>query len=217
MSGAFTILQSVHELFEYLGIAELVLLDIPIGLRGRSPVERLCDKEARSLLGSGRGSSVFPAPSRCALGCVSYKEGSDKNRECTGRGLSQQSWAIVPKIQEVDAYLQQEAQRAKIREIHPEICFWALNRQRPMEHNKKTEEGYEQRIALLARYLPGVRKIVETALSRYLRKQLARDDIVDALMGAVTASLPGVLQTIPAVPEIDDAGLPMEMVYRTPM
>ena len=216
MSGAFTILKSIRELSGYLDEAKLALLDIPIGLRGRNPDERLCDKGARALLGPARASSVFPGPSRYALECSSYEAASAKNRECTGRGLSKQSWAIAPKVREVDAFLQQEEQRHKIREMHPEICFWALNGRRPMEHNKKTTEGYEQRIALLTEFLPGARKIVETALSQYPRKQLARDDIVDALVGAVTASLPGILQTIPSMPEIDDAGLTMEIVYRTP-
>jgi predicted RNase H-like nuclease len=190
------------------------LIDIPIGLRGRNPEERLCDKAARVMLGAGRASSVFPAPSRYVLGCVSYTEASEKNREFTGRRLSQQSWAIVPKIREVDEYLRREPQRGKIHEMHPEICFWALNGQRPMEHNKKKAEGYEQRMILLERILPGVRKIADAALAQYPRKQLARDDILDAIVGAVTAALPGTLHRIPLKPETDERVLPMEIVYR---
>jgi predicted RNase H-like nuclease len=84
-----------------------------------------------------------------------------------------------------------------------------------MKYNKKTTEGYEQRIAVMERFLPGAKRIVETALGQYPRKQLARDDIVDALVGAVTTSMSGSFQTIPDGPEVDDAGLSMEIVYKS--
>lgn len=213
-SEAFTILKSIHELTEYLDKAELVLLDIPIGLRGRSADARLCDKGARALLRPVRSSSVFLTPSRSALECASYEEASSKNKEYTGRRLSKQTWAIAKKIREVDVFLRQEPNRHKVREMHPEICFWALNGRQPMSYNKKTNEGYEQRISVLELFLPSARKIVETALNQYPRKMLARDDIVDAVVGAVTALLPGSLQTIPDVPEVDETGLSMEMVYK---
>ena len=54
----------------------LVLVDIPIGLRDTEHEERRCDLEARALLGS-RGSSVFPAPCRAALGLATYRAASD--------------------------------------------------------------------------------------------------------------------------------------------
>jgi hypothetical protein len=70
-------------------------IDIPIGLlEGR----RACDKAARKLLGQPRGSSVFPAPCRPALGAQTYAEASSINRQKTTRGLSQQAWGIAPKI-----------------------------------------------------------------------------------------------------------------------
>lgn len=215
LSGSFGLLESIAELSRYLNDADLVLIDIPIGLPRGDPDERVCDKEARRLLGR-RASSVFAAPSRCALECAAYTEANAQNKDCTGRGLSRQSWAIVPKIREVDSYLRAEPLRHRIREMHPEICFWALNGQNPMAFNKKTDAGYAERITLLERFLPAARNIVETALARYPRKQLATDDIVDALAGATTAALPSTLKTLPEDPESDEAGLPMEMVYRLP-
>jgi predicted RNase H-like nuclease len=215
LSGSFGILESISELSEYLDDAELVLVDVSVGLRRTESDERLCDKEARRLLGR-RGSSVFPAPSRCALESDSYETANARNRECTGRGLSKQSWAIVPKIREVDRYLRTESRRRLIREMHPEVCFWALNRNRPMAHNKKTEAGFTERIALLERHLPAARHVVNAAMDQYPRKRLARDDIVDALVGATVAAIDGELKTVPEQPEIDEAGLPMEMVCRLP-
>lgn len=98
--------------------------------------------------------------------------------------------------------------------MHPEICFWALNGQQPMKFNKKTRAGYAERIVLLERFLPGATDIVEAALAQYPRTRVARDDIVDALAGATTAALSGALRTLPPDPATDEAGLPMEIVYR---
>jgi predicted RNase H-like nuclease len=127
-------------------------IDIPIGLlEGR----RACDKAARKLLGQPRGSSVFPAPCRPALGAQTYAEASSINRQKTTRGLSQQAWGIAPKIKQVDDAITSECQRWAF-EVHPEVCFWALNQHRPMAHNKKAQEGIAERIALLRQVFPEI-------------------------------------------------------------
>ena len=49
----------------------------------------------------------------------------------------------LPKIREVDSLLRESAKaRRAVREVHPEICFWALAGGRPMRHSKKTERGF---------------------------------------------------------------------------
>ena len=161
-----------------------------------------------------RGSSVFPAPSRCALEDVSYEEASERNRVCTGRKLTKQTYAIIPKIREVDTYLRGERRRNKIHEMHPEVCFWSLNGQQPMNYKKKSVEGYEERIAVLTKYYKKSREIAEVAMQQHARADVARDDIVDALVGAVTARNSKILLRFPETPEIDDMGLPMEIVYK---
>jgi predicted RNase H-like nuclease len=83
-------------------------IDIPIGLL-EGP--RACDKAARKLLGQPRGSSVFPAPCRPALGPQTYAEASSINREKTMRGLSQQAWGVAPKIKQVDDAITSDCQR----------------------------------------------------------------------------------------------------------
>ncbi len=171
-SGSFGVLESINELSEYLANAKSVLLDIPIGLRNEHAKERVCDKQARKLLGSGRGSSVFPAPSRCALNSDSYSTASDQNFRCTGRRLSQQTYAIIPKIKEVDEFMLKERPE-QIHEMHPEVCFWAMNDGHSMKHNKKTREGFEERLTIMERFYPQARNIVELALAKYLRKDVA--------------------------------------------
>ncbi len=71
-----------------------------------------------------RSSSVFPAPSRPALACSSYKEASRLNQQLTGRQPSRQGWAIAPKIREVDELLREDAEaHGLFREVHPELCL----------------------------------------------------------------------------------------------
>jgi predicted RNase H-like nuclease len=51
-------------------------------------------------------------------------------------------------------------------------------------------------------------------MSKFLRKDLAQDDILDALVLAVTAlSQPQSVVTFPSNPPHDDMQLPMEIVY----
>jgi predicted RNase H-like nuclease len=51
-------------------------------------------------------------------------------------------------------------------------------------------------------------------LSNYLRKEVNKDDILDALCGAITAMMGWKnLSSIPMHHEEDLKGLPMEMVY----
>ncbi|MEX2531617.1 MAG: DUF429 domain-containing protein [Gemmatimonadota bacterium] len=198
--------------------AQLILVDIPIGLKDDDPRERRCDLEARKVLGYPRGSSVFPAPSRRSLDAESYAEASELNRSSTGRGLSRQSWAIVPKIREVDRLLRNGAgARSSIREVHPEVLFWALSGGSPILTRKKKPAGILERLQVLESVYPGAEAVYSSALRRWKRSEVARDDLVDALAAAVTGWIGGDrLQSLPGVQEADPRGLPMEMVYAMP-
>lgn len=198
------------------GYAEArVFVDIPIGLRDLSATPRSCDVEARRRLGPGRASSVFPPPLRALLGQSSYASALERSRKLCGKGLSKQAFAILPKIREVDDLLAESGRaRAIVREVHPELCFWAFGGGKPMAHGKKKGEGFCERMEVLERVLPGSSDLANAALARYRRSDVARDDIVDALVLAATASAPdGALRTVPGIPEYDSRRLPMEMVY----
>ncbi len=209
------IVVTLAELVESVPDGTSIMVDIPIGLRDDTPVPRGCDIAARKLLGPKRASSVFPAPIRAILGEPTHAEASSKSRELTDKGISQQAFAIIPKIREVDELLSStEHARRVLREIHPEVCFWGLNGGVAMANKKKSEVGFSERMALLEAHLPGAAEIASQVLRNYLRKDVARDDIADALAALVTAMAPmGVKRTVPETPEQDSRGLPMEMVY----
>ena len=156
----------------------ILAIDTPIGLLDGS---RACDKAARKVLGQPRGTSVFPAPCRAALGAQSYAEASSVNRQETTRGLSQQAWGIAAKIKQVDDAITLDCQRWAF-EVHPEVCLWALNQRRPMKHKKKTKEGVAERIVLLRRVFPEI----ENHLANRPRG-VGGDDLLDAAAAAWTA------------------------------
>lgn len=209
---------SIQHLIDRFQEARLILVDIPIGLREKGKLERLCDKEARKVLGPKRGRSVFPVPCRTAVYASSYEKASRVNKERTGRGLSKQSWGISPKIREVDRLLRNsKAARTLVREVHPEVCFWGLNGGISMTYSKKTPEGFDERLGLLRKIYGRSKELFEEAWLMHGGWDVIRDDILDALAAAVTARFGfDVLKTLPEAPEKDARDLPMEMVYYNP-
>ena len=193
--------------------ARLILIDVPIGLRNSDSSERQCDKAARKLLGRPRSSSVFPVPCRDAVYADATKA-SDINERLTGRKLSKQTLGIIRKIREVDKLLAVNKNiRSLIKEIHPELCFWALNGGRPMKYHKKDERGLLERRQVLRGACSFVDDLVSYALKEN-RGKVTEDDVLDALVAAVTAykSICG-LSFVPDPPEIDSMGVPMQMAY----
>ncbi len=92
----------------------------------------------------------------------------------------------------------------------------ALNGGKPMGHNKKTSPGQAERLAVLGRYLPQAEAVYREIRAQWPKRDLASDDILDALVGAVTASRPEWLVSLPEISEVDELGLPMEIVYAVP-
>lgn len=210
----FGVVKQLAELVPTGAESARIFVDIPIGLRDTSGEPRTCDQSARKVLGP-RASSVFPAPLRVVLQCTSHPEANALARSACGKGMSQQAFAITPKIRDVDELVRTSTTaRQTIREVHPEVCFWSLNGKLGMAHPKKKTEGFTERMNLLDRIWPESKSVADKILDKYLRKHVARDDIADALVALVTALAPQMrLRTLPAEPEIDAEGLPMEMVY----
>jgi len=205
----------IETLWEDWRQAQQILIDIPIGFRDDGKGARQCDHLARKALAPRRSVSVFPAPCRAALNRSTYEDASAVNEEKLGRRLSKQTWNIMPKMAEVDAFLQQNrAAREVVREVHPEVMLWSLNGGRPMDNPKRSEQGYRERVDLLGRYWPRAEAFMEETRGRYRMKDVALDDMVDALAIAVGAyAARGNLVSLPPDPEVDGKGLPMQMLH----
>ena len=214
----YGIATTFDELVSTTGDADRIFVDIPIGLPDE-PEGRHCDREARRALKWPRAASVFTPPVREALSATPHRKASRINRRVTGKGLTQQAYALRKKIKEVDDLLQGDDAACQIREVHPEICFWALAGGRAMEHGKKTSAGFRDRLKLLQLFLPSACSDFAEIRARFRCWDLADDDILDAMAAAVTASADArVLMTLPVPPPDDDrprdcCSRPMEMVY----
>jgi predicted RNase H-like nuclease len=205
----FVIFSDSKSLLKQQPEPSIIAIDIPIGLTETGP--RVCDVEARKLLGP-RKRSVFPAPIRPALQGNTRKEADSIGRRVDGRGVSAQAFSIYDKIRDLDDILSVSPQlQNQIKEIHPELCFWAWNDKQPMPDTKKSEDGETQRRALISK-LFGT-EVVDRIRSEYKRSEVATDDIHDAFAALWTAEriVRGVANVIPDPPPKDKFGLAMEM------
>ncbi|RJQ74415.1 MAG: DUF429 domain-containing protein [Desulfobacteraceae bacterium] len=215
----FALMGSISALWHAHRDAGTVLIDIPIGLISGAGSGRLCDAAARKVLRPRRHASVFSPPCREALAARGYAEACRINAGVCGKKLSKQACGIAAKIKEVDDFLREHPQAVGVvRETHPEICFWAMAGCKPMAHGKKSPAGEAERLDLLERAYPRSSTVFKAALARYRRKDLARDDILDALVNAVTAARlkDHACATLPRRPPRDRRGLAMEIVYARP-
>ena len=212
------VFESAEALVSEHGDARQICIDIPIGLTNEGVKGRKCDELARDLLKAPRAYSVFTTPARPSLAGDTREHASQINFDLTTRKIPIQTWEIMPKIREVDILMSSDPQARKLLiEVHPELSFWALNDQRPMSYPKSEDEGLDERLDVLRRWLPRTTdEIYEDALRSYLRKNVARDDILDALVAAVAGYRShGKMTNIPEPPEIDPTGLPMRMAIPT--
>ena len=188
------------------GAVDAVGIDIPIGLPEQG--SRACDVEARAALGPRR-SSVFAAPVRGVLGAASYDEACALSREVSGRAISRQTWALVPRIRDVDTVLRALPRPARERcvEVHPELSFREMaGRDLPSKH------GVAGIAARLGALLPDVSDVLRRL--EELPPGPRMDDALDALAVAWTVRrwCTGTARVRPADPPRDTTGLPMRIV-----
>jgi len=210
----FFLFPDIYTLWKSNKDAYLILIDIPIGLKDKCKEERLCDLEARKILGRKRAKSIFPAPSRNAIFAKDYRDACRINRKMTNRKISIQTWNIIPKIKEVDTLISENINaRNKIMETHPEVCFWAFKGEH-LKYSKKTKAGFNERKELLNSIYPHTNDIIKNALNIYRRYDVKKDDILDAMVVLITATK-GInkLTSIPEKPETDSKGIEMQILY----
>lgn len=195
-------------------LLEVIAIDVPIGLLdGAQPGGRPCDVAARRMLRPNRGSSVFSAPVRAVLGVGGFGEAAARSRASSPHqlALSQQCFAIVPKIAEVDG-LVTPAVQGRVVEVHPECSFAVMNGGEALVEGKKSRTGRAARLALLTEHwAPGV-DLVEI-VERWRGKGVSRDDVVDAMVACWSAERvrAGVARRLPEAVVVDGRGLRMEI------
>jgi predicted RNase H-like nuclease len=136
----FRILPQFADVVIEFKCANVVAVDIPIGLAEYGA--RACDIEARKRLGKPRSNSVFPAPIRPILSATTYESACQKSLRSDGKKISKQAFGILSKVREVDQVISPGIQNW-VYEVHPELCFCALNGGKAMQFGKLPQAAGE--------------------------------------------------------------------------
>ena len=203
------VLEAAHEAL--IDGASAVAVDIPIGLVDTA--NRDADVAARRLL-RGHASTVFSAPPRAVVDAFvsgevdSHGAASALAVHTTGKGMSQQTWSLVPRIAELDLLA---AAGAPVHEAHPEVAFAfvagdALPR-------KASWAGIQTRLAVL-------RRLGLDLPDRFAGDdRVAPDDVLDAAVVAWVADAVATgrdLVLVPDATEQRDHGRPIVIHARIP-
>ena len=131
------------------------------------------------------------------------------------RKVSKQCFNLFPKIREIDALMNPQLQ-TRVHETHPEVAFWALNGERPLDEPKKVksrphEPGQALRRGLLAAAGYDPEFLRDT--SAFRAREAGPDDLLDAAVCAWSAAriANGHGRRFPAAPSLDAKGLRMEI------
>tara|TARA_Y100000389_G_scaffold186195_1_gene206307 strand:- start:426 stop:1136 length:711 start_codon:yes stop_codon:yes gene_type:complete len=206
--------KTLENLYNKIGIINLTLIDMPIGLSSKN-IERKIDFKLRTYLPKNKKSSVFSAPCRKAVLSSNYNSAKKVNQIITKKSISIQSWNISKKIKELDEFLSIPTSKVIIKESHPELCFINLNNNNPLIHSKKTKDGYLERLSILYRKEKNIESIVEKTLENYKKEKVKKDDILDAIALALTSKYwqNNGSRIISQTPKKDEMGIPFEIYY----
>ena len=209
--------RTVLDIMRQFPTADAYLIDMAIGLpESIKEMENRPDRLARKELG-GHCSSVFPIPCRQAVMVNPEDPQASEmmramNRSILDRSLSSQSINIIPKIRELDEFLDEHREYKNVLcEAHPELCFTRLKGQ-ALNTKKKETEGLEERRNILLKYLKN--EMLDGIRDRAKALNCMPDDIMDALCLAVSAAFKAhdMCETIREKPEKDARGLIMQMI-----
>jgi predicted RNase H-like nuclease len=186
-------IKSIDELLTWT--ADVAIIDIP--LFSEPGKKRKFDEEARARLkNSKRINSVFSTPSREVVHEVMnakipdrkawYIKACEISEKHDKKKISQQTFAIIPKIFEVDIFRHDNPKVQQILfENHPELCFLELIGH-PCKHHKSDIQGEKERINALRKHVD-----INALLSNHSHTsdEVARDDIVDTAALALSGLL----------------------------
>jgi predicted RNase H-like nuclease len=193
------------DVLDYRPSFEIIALHAPIGFpTAATTTGRLCDEEARKILGFPRMGAIVSPPSRATLAAATYHEA----RELNGGRLSIVQWEMLPRFREVDSVIGPYHQRT-VFEVHPELGFHQINEDEPLQHPKHTLKGIAERRAILEKRMPGCDRIFEEVPAG-----ASLEVVLDATADLWTARriAARAIHRLPEDPVWDDSGLRMELL-----
>lgn len=201
---------SITDIMNVYSDASSVLIDMPVGLQSNTEHIRP-DTYARQIIRE-RASTIFPAPCRQAIYAETVSQAYEENVRVLGKKFTPLTVAIIPKIREVDYFLQSNPHyKNRILESHPEVCFAILNG-RTIVTKKNEFDGINERISILHRFLPMLSVNYISDASKQFKCMM--DDIIDAICLAVIGTFvaENKYYSIPPNPMSDETGLSMQMI-----
>ena len=176
---------SVESIVDRYPTFDAFLIDMAIGLRNSLDKNRP-DDAAKKELGK-KASTVFPIPSRDAVYAEGEEAQKQANKRAFDKSLAKQSIAIIPKMRELDVFLNEHPEyKNRILESHPEVSFARLNGAVVLSR-KQEEPGPSQRLDILSEYLE--RENISGMYDKAKALGCKQDDLIDALCLAVTGAL----------------------------
>ncbi|MDT7539163.1 MAG: hypothetical protein QOI82_2748 [Actinomycetota bacterium] len=163
---------------------------------------RTCDRLARQLLGWPRSGAIGSPPSR------QYMRTHDHDLRAR-KGLNPINARMMRRYAEVAEEMQPYRQR-QVFEVHPELSFYQLNDDKPMQHGKHTPEGIEERRRLVVAKIPGAADVLDFELGG----GVTAVHLLDAMADMVTARriAARAVTRLPEDPEWDEQGVRMELL-----
>lgn len=199
------VLPTFLDVLDYKPAYQVVALFAPVGLHQRPREEgRSCERAARRLLGWPRAGAVTNAPVRPSLECPTFEEAVAMN----GGRLTVAAWRQLRRLAEVDRHVASYWQRT-VYEVHPELSFYQLNGDRPLQHSIYVRSGREERRRVLRDRFPAVERILDAEVDEVAPSQLLQ---AAACLWTARRVVAHAVTRLPEDPEWDGQGLRMEYV-----
>ncbi|HEY5266648.1 MAG TPA: DUF429 domain-containing protein [Acidimicrobiales bacterium] len=190
--------QSFREVLDVRPSFTIVVVNVPIGyLDVPSADQRTCDREAQALLGH-RSSVVPDAPTRSSL----FGNVDDDGNSRVDDGY------LLQRYREAASEISPSNQRM-VYEGNPELSFYQLNGYESLRWSSDSDEGREERRAMLDLKIPGVRRVLDTEMTDIQQTEL--QDVV-ALLWTARRVFGHSATRLPSDGEWDSEGLRMELV-----
>ncbi len=196
------------DLTSILSDKDLILIDVPLGCPN-SVDEIRPEPMIRPYL-KKRASSVFNVPALQCFISNQYNEVNMINKQILNKGLSKQSFGIMPIIRKVNDFILNYP-HLNIHESHPELVFTWLKGD-ICTYSKHSEEGIQERVEILISSLPFVKDSLNKALLTYSKTY--HQDIVDSCALLVCAYLINQRGSImiPQHPQRNSQGIEMKIM-----
>jgi predicted RNase H-like nuclease len=187
--------ESFRNVLEVRPTFTIVVVNAPVGyLDNDTQGQRLCDQEARSLLGDN-ASAILNAPTRDALSL-------EEDRSTDGDDF------LFDRYREVAREVAPSNQRV-VYESNPELSFYQLNGFELLGSDVASVDGHAERRALLELKIPGIERVLDSELPEVTPRELR--DVV-ALMWTARRVFGHSATRLPHDGVWDSEGLRMELV-----